>query len=175
MIKYYYGPVNSDKAHRAMTDILSSGSNFTYVKATENGYVPNSILSGLKDIIIANAHFLTEDYIKGICTWAEENNVNVYFIGLVFNKNKEKYPSHITLLKLADECLETEIKCNCGEKAIYNISIGTDGEAILHTDIRDTKVIYKAVCPYCYEKLQAEARLKDERMLAMDTFIECFN
>lgn len=175
MIKYFYGPVNSGKAKKAIEEILPQNLNFAYFKATEKGEVSECLFPYFHDIVIGNAQFISEENILLICNWARESFINVYFIGLAYNKNTDKYPSHDVLLRLCDKSIEIEQKCDCGEKAIYNICINTDGDAMLYTENTDTKVMYKAVCPYCYNMLQSEAKEKENAALVRDAFIECYH
>lgn len=174
MIAYIYGPVNSGKTKISINKILSEDAEFTYIKATETGTPPECVFPYFKNIVIGNAQFISEEHILSICNWAREANINIYFIGLVYDKNTNEYPSHKALFRLSDENIEIEKKCDCGEKAIYNMCVNSNDEAELYTEDINTKAKYKAVCPKCYKKLEDEAKSRESMTLAHDVFIECF-
>lgn len=174
MIKYFYGPVNTGKAQKAIEEILPQNLNFAYFKATERGEVPECVFPYFHDIVIGNAQFISEENILLLCNWARESFINIYFVGLVYDKNTNEYLSHKALIRLSDENIEIEKKCDCGEKAIYNMCVNSNDEAELYTEDINTKARYKAVCPKCYKKLEDEAKSRESMTLAHDVFIECF-
>lgn len=174
MIKYFYGPVNAGKTKKAIDEVINSHANFAYIKAKKDENVVAELSPLFKDIVIGNAQFIDDKTLLLICNWAKENFINIYFIGLVYNKNREQYFSHNTLMCLADAKEEVEIKCECGQKAVYNICVNLENEAMLHTNVVDTRLNYKAVCPHCYNALMAGAECKERLILAQDSFIECY-
>lgn len=175
MIKYFYGPVNAGKTEKAINEILKFHTNFAYIKVEKDENIFGELSTLFKNIIIGNAQFLSDEALLLICNWAKENFINVYFVGLVYNKNCERYSSHQTLMCVCDETEELEVKCECGQKAVYNICVNTNDEAMLHTSVVDTRLNYKAVCPLCYKALIAGAECQERLTLAQDAFIECYN
>lgn len=175
MIKYFFGPVNAGKTEKAINEVLKFHTNFAYIKAKKDEDVFAELSPLFNDIIIGNTQFIDDRTLLLICNWAKENFINVYFVGLVYNKNREPYSSHKTLMYICDEKEEIEVKCECGQKAIYNICVNTNDEAMLHTSVIDTRLNYKAVCPYCYSALIAGAECQERLTLAQDAFIECYN
>lgn len=81
-------------------------------------------------ILIDEAQFLSRDQVLQLTDITDHLSIPVLAYGLRSDFRGELFPGSHYLLALADELIELKTICHCGRKAIMNMRINEDGQAV---------------------------------------------
>ncbi len=84
----------------------------------------------IKCILVDEAQFLTKEQVIQLSDVTDWLGVPVLAYGLRSDFKAEPFPGSMYLLALADELNEIKTICHCGSKAIMNMRLDEDGNAV---------------------------------------------
>jgi thymidine kinase len=82
-------------------------------------------------VLIDEAQFLTRDQVHQLTEITDQLSIPVLAYGLRTDFMGELFPGSQFLLAWADELIEIKTICHCGRKAIMNMRINAQGEAVV--------------------------------------------
>jgi thymidine kinase len=85
-------------------------------------------------ILIDEAQFLTREQVYQLTEITDKMAIPVLAYGLRTDFQGELFPGSQFLLAWADELIELKTICHCGRKAIMNMRIDSDGNAVVEGD-----------------------------------------
>lgn len=108
-------------------------------------------------VLIDEAQFLTRDQVYQLTEITDRLSIPVLAYGLRTDFRGELFPGSQFLLAWADELSELKTICHCGRKAIMNMRINTDGEAVVEGDqvLIGGNESYVATCRLHYKRREA--------------------
>lgn len=96
-------------------------------------YVENKLQQGMNNlrcVLIDEAQFLTKLQVLQLTDIADKLNIPVLAYGLRSDFRGEPFEGSAYLLSLAEELTEIKTICHCGSKAIMNMRIDAQGNAV---------------------------------------------
>ena len=134
-------------------------------KTSDNLYkVAKQIFSTVDCILLDEAQFLTPAQADQLNEITVNLNIPViaYGLRLNFRQTDGGFEGSTRLLQIAQDIEEIKTICDCGRKATRQArfldgKLVTTGPDILIDD-GSSKIIYKALCPKCYYRLEKEAK-----------------
>ena len=113
-------------------------------------------------VLVDEAQFLTPKQADELMLVTVKLNIPVMAFGLRLNFRREDggFEGATRLLQIAHEIEEIKTICECGKKAMLNTrflngKLVVDGPDVLIDD-GSSEIIYKAICPACFEKYLEE-------------------
>lgn len=91
----------------------------------------NSRSKNCSCVLIDEAQFLTREQVQQLTEITDQLNIPVLAYGLRTDFRGELFPGSQFLLAWADELVELKTICHCGRKAIMNMRINADGQAVI--------------------------------------------
>lgn len=86
--------------------------------------------NNIKCVLIDEVHFLTKEHVLQMCDITDNLNIPVLAYGLRSDFQGNPFESSSYLLALADNLIELKTICHCGKKAIMNMRIDRNGNAV---------------------------------------------
>ena len=146
-------------AERTVDHLLTATDNF-YTLVKENYFARQCLL-------IDEAQFLQEEQVDQALRVASSFNIRVECYGLRTDYLTHSFPGSRRLLELADELIEMESRCSCGNKAtlqarfrkqgIGHFEMILDGEGPQVEIDNQENICYISYCPKCYLEKTEEA------------------
>ena len=109
-------------------------------------------------VLVDESQFLTPKQAEQLMLVAVKLDIPVmaYGLRLNFRRDDSGFEGATRLLQIAHDIEEIKTICECGRKATYNArflngKLVADGPDILIDDGK-SKIEYRAICPYCYER-----------------------
>jgi len=90
-----------------------------------------SSVSNYSCVLIDEAQFLTREQVHQLTEVTDQLSIPVLAYGLRTDFRGELFPGSQYLLAWADELVELKTICHCGSKAIMNMRINAQGEAVV--------------------------------------------
>ena len=81
-------------------------------------------------VLVDEAQFLTRLQVEQLTEVSDQLGIPVLCYGLRTDFQAKLFPGSAALLALADNLIELKTICHCGRKAIMNLRIGPDGQAV---------------------------------------------
>ena len=108
-------------------------------------------------VLIDEAQFLTRDQVHQLTEITDHMSIPVLAYGLRTDFKGELFPGSQFLLAWADELIELKTICHCGRKAIMNMRINAQGEAVVEGDqvLIGGNEAYVATCRLHYKRREA--------------------
>lgn len=110
-------------------------------------------------LLVDESQFLTEKQVDGLATIADIYNINVVCYGLKSDFQRHLFPGSKRLIEIADEIEEIKTTCKCGNKALFNVRIDTNGKIVTEGEQVEvgSEDKYITLCRKCYnEKLHVD-------------------
>ena len=115
----------------------------------------NECLYGLyKWMLVDEAQFLTEEQVDQLAHLVDETDVNIICYGLRTDFKTKLFPGSKRLFEIADKFEELKSTCQCGNKALINARIDSNGYVVedgpqVECGAEDK---YITLCRKCYYK-----------------------
>lgn len=182
----FVGPMGCGKSTLLMQDLYNAGNSQSVVFTGSEFPVIDSRIAGKihaytarrwfefkailndsempKYIFVDECQFISAESGRGLCKFADDNNIKVRFYGLLSDFQGKMFPGVTSILPLADEfvTLPALIPCSCGGNGsinarIVNGEIQAEGSQILEADIEEAEVYYQVMCRKCWRERLAHA------------------
>jgi thymidine kinase len=117
-------------------------------------------------VLIDEAQFLTREQVHQLTEITDQMAIPVLAYGLRTDFKGELFPGSQFLLAWADELLELKTICHCGRKAIMNMRINENGEAVVEGNqvLIGGNEAYVATCRQHY-------KLREAGILGINNFV----
>jgi thymidine kinase len=108
-------------------------------------------------VLIDEAQFLTKEQVHQLTEITDRMSIPVLAYGLRTDFRGELFPGSQFLLAWADELIELKTICHCGRKAIMNMRINAQGEAVVEGEqvLIGGNEAYVATCRLHYKRGEA--------------------
>ena len=126
-IDYRYGVGTINSRIGLAAEAISFDNDFNLYEYTAEKIKANS---NIKCVLVDEAHFLTKQHVQQMCDISDDLNIPVLAYGLRSDFQGEPFESSAYLLALADVLVELKTICHCGKKAIMNMRIDDNGNAV---------------------------------------------
>ena len=135
--------------------------------------VESHIQSGLcyACVFIDEAQFLTKQQVNQLTMITDELTVPVLAYGLRTDFQGELFPGSQQLLAMADELVELKTICHCGRKAIMNMRINAEGNAIREGEqvLIGGHEAYVSTCRLHFRRGEHQLLVKNKQVFNKDT------
>lgn len=122
-------------------------------------------------ILIDEAQFLTREQVHQLTEITDQMSIPVLAYGLRTDFRGELFPGSQFLLAWADELMELKTICHCGRKAIMNMRINAQGEAVVEGEqvLIGGNEAYVATCRLHYKLREAGVLVTNNIVFNKDT------
>ncbi|RUR10993.1 thymidine kinase [Legionella sp. km772] len=131
----------------------------------------NSKVSAYACILIDEAQFLTREQVHQLTEITDRLSIPVLAYGLRTDFRGELFPGSQFLLAWADELVELKTICHCGRKAIMNMRIDAQGEAVVEGEqvLIGGNESYVSTCRLHFKRKEAKNGKAPEILFNKDT------
>lgn len=125
-------------------------------------------------VLIDEAQFLTRLQVHQLTLITDELSIPVLAYGLRTDFRGELFPGSQHLLAWADELVELKTICHCGRKAIMNLRINAEGQAIREGEqvLIGGNADYVSTCRLHFRRGEGGVEKKTKSLFNKDTIIE---
>lgn len=122
-------------------------------------------------VLIDEAQFLTPAQVCQLTIITDELSIPVLAYGLRTDFRGELFPGSQYLLAWADELVELKTICHCGRKAIMNLRINAEGQAVREGEqvLIGGEEAYVSTCRLHFKRGEGKALGIDEKMSSKGT------
>ena len=117
-----------------------------------------------KWILVDESQFLTEIQVDQLSLCADKFNINIICYGLRTDFRSKLFPGSKRLMEIADKIEEIKSSCHCGNKAIINARISSDGKVLSSGEqiLIGGNDKYVSLCRKCWRKAIGQYPGKEE-------------
>jgi len=122
-------------------------------------------------ILIDEAQFLTREQVYQLTEIADQLSIPVLAYGLRTDFRSELFPGSQFLLAWADELVELKTICHCGRKAIMNMRIDANGNAVQEGEqvFIGGNESYVSTCRFHFKRGEATKLTTKNKLFNKDT------
>lgn len=122
-------------------------------------------------VLIDESQFLTRDQVYQLTEITDKLSIPALAYGLRTDFRGELFPGSQYLLAWADELIELKTICHCGRKAIMNMRIDVNGEAVIEGEqvLIGGNESYVSTCRLHYKQGEAGVLVAKEILFNKDT------
>ncbi len=131
----------------------------------------NAKISQYACVLIDEAQFLTKEQVHQLTEITDQLSIPVLAYGLRTDFRGELFPGSQFLLAWADELVELKTICHCGSKAIMNMRIDAQGEAVVEGEqvFIGGNESYVSTCRLHFKRRESKNTKINETLFNKDT------